>query len=154
MSKSAEKYKIRRIQKSDYDSGLIELLGQLTSIAKDKIPRDKFNEYVETLLCNNHHLTIIVETVFGATIVGTATLFVEPKLIHNISKVGHIEDVVVDEKYRNEGIGKMMLDHLVGKAEVMDCYKVILDCDAKNIPFYEKCGFMNKGVEMALYYEK
>ncbi|CAB4434582.1 unnamed protein product [Rhizophagus irregularis] len=24
------------------------------------------------------------------------------------------------------------------------CYKVILDCSEKNVPFYEKCGFQKK----------
>lgn len=154
MSNSNEnKYTIRRIQKTDYDNGLIELLSQLTSISKDKIPRDKFNDYVETLSSNNNHITIVVETSTSThDIVGTATLLIEPKLIHNISKVGHIEDVVVDKIYRSEGIGKMMLEYLKRKADVLECYKVILDCDVKNVPFYEKCGFENKGVEMALYY--
>ena len=147
-----EKYTIRRIKKTDYDSGLIELLGQLTSISKDNIPRDKFDDYVETLLQNNNHITIVVETTLSKSVVGTATLLIEPKLIHNISKVGHVEDVVVDKNCRGEGIGKMMLDYLTRKAEILECYKVILDCDSKNVPFYEKCGFENKGVEMALYY--
>lgn len=28
---------------------------------------------------------------------------------------------------------------------------VILDCSEKNVPFYEKCGFKQKEVEMAWY---
>ena len=86
-------------------------------------------------------------------VIGTATLLIEPKLIYNISFVGHIEDVVVDNKYRGYGIGKMMITHLTNKAELLDCYKVILDCAEKNSFFYSKCGFECKGVEMALYYK-
>lgn len=33
----------------------------------------------------------------------------------------------------------------------MGCYKIILDCSQKNIPFYEKCGFSHKEYEMVLY---
>ena len=29
-------------------------------------------------------------------------------------------------------------------------YKIILDCDEKNVKFYEKCGFNNAGVEMQI----
>ena len=149
-----DKYVIRRLQKMDYDNGIIELLGQLTSISKDEITRAKFDEYVNALLSNDNHLTIVVEDKLkGTKIIGTSTLLVEPKLIHNISKVGHIEDVVVDSEYRSHGIGKMMIDHLTNKGELMGCYKVILDCDEKNAGFYEKCGFKRKGVEMACYFE-
>jgi glucosamine-phosphate N-acetyltransferase len=181
-------YIIRRLVKSDYNKGIIELLGQLTSISKDKISQKQFDEYVNNLSSNDNHFTIVVEeptnnsttncnaTMFQpgvqkgfesnpkpdqggsispieAKIIGTATLLIEPKLIHNISKVGHIEDVVVDKNYRSHGIGKLMLDNLKNKAELMDCYKVILDCDEKNVGFYVKCGFKTKGVEMACYFE-
>lgn len=149
-----DNYSIRRLQKSDYNNGVIELLGQLTSISKAQISQDKFDEYVDNLSRNDNHFTMVVEDLKkGSKVIGTATLLVEPKLIHNISKVGHIEDVVVDSNYRSHGIGKMMIDHLSNKAELMDCYKVILDCDEKNVGFYEKCGFKRKGVEMACYFE-
>jgi hypothetical protein len=29
---------------------------------------------------------------------------------------------------------------------------VILDCSQKNVPFYEKCGFIHKEYEMACYF--
>ena len=151
---SDDNYLIRRLQKTDYNNGIIELLGQLTSISKDKITQVNFDEYVDSLSKNNNHFTIVVEDCKnGSKIIGTSTLLIEPKLIHNISKVGHIEDVVVDSNYRSHGIGKMMIDHLTNKGELMDCYKVILDCDEKNVGFYEKCGFKRKGVEMACYFE-
>jgi glucosamine-phosphate N-acetyltransferase len=134
---------IRRLHKNDYDNGIIELLGQLTTISKDHVTRRKFEDYVDALSGNDNHFTIVVEG--GNKIIGTATLLVEPKLIHNVSKVGHIEDVVVDQKYRGHGIGTMMIEHLTNK--------VILDCDEKNAVFYEKCGFKKKGVEMAVYFE-
>lgn len=36
----------------------------------------------------------------------------------------------------------------------MGCYKIILDCSVKNVPFYQKCGFTEKEREMVLYYEE
>lgn len=116
--------------------------------------RDNFNKYVETLSGNNNHITIVVTELHSKDIIGTATLLVEPKLIHNISNVGHIEDVVVDSQYRGKHIGKFMLDYLVNKSQILGCYKVILDCDEKNVPFYSKCEFVKKGVQMAIYFDK
>ena len=37
-------------------------------------------------------------------------------------------------------------------AERMGCYKVILDCSEENQPFYEKCEFKRKEVQMARYF--
>lgn len=34
----------------------------------------------------------------------------------------------------------------------MGCYKVILDCSVENKAFYEKCGFQQKSVQMAMYF--
>ena len=45
-----------------------------------------------------------------------------------------------------------IIDQLKVTGRLMGCYKIILDCSVKNVPFYEKCGFVEKEREMALYY--
>lgn len=35
-----------------------------------------------------------------------------------------------------------------------DCYKIILDCSQKNVPFYEKCGFAVKELQMVMYIDE
>ena len=40
------------------------------------------------------------------------------------------------------GIGKAMVNQCIKYAQAEGCYKVILDCNEKNIPFYVKCGFI------------
>lgn len=40
---------------------------------------------------------------------------------------------------------------LVSYAQSQGCYKVILDCSDSNVPFYEKCGFTRKEVQMVSY---
>lgn len=44
----------------------------------------------------------------------------------------------------------LKLKELAGQ---LGCYKVILACNDDNVPFYEKCGFKPKEVEMAWYIE-
>jgi glucosamine-phosphate N-acetyltransferase len=131
-----EKILVRSATKEDLPE-LASLLSQLTSIGTPD-------------------LDIISETVYSNIyvaytnnkIVGTITLLVEPKIIHNAGKVGHIEDVVVHTKYRKKGIGKLLIDHVKIVAKEKECYKIILDCDEHNIGFYEKSGFKTKGVCM------
>jgi len=83
---------------------------------------------------------------------GTATLLYESKLIHGCKKVGHIEDVVVSPNYRDQGIAKHLITSLTQTASET-CYKVILDCTEELVPFYEKCSFTRKGVQMSHYFK-
>ncbi len=82
---------------------------------------------------------------------GSGTIIFEPKIIRNCKSVGHIEDIVVDNKHRNLGIAKKIIDKLLSLANEKKCYKVILDCKYKLHDFYEKLGFENYGVQMSKY---
>lgn len=106
-------------------------------------------------------------------IVASATLFVEYKFLRNAGIVGHVEDVVVDPSSKGQSLGKIMIQGLSELGMSRGCYKIILDCDAKNAGesrsrvmiragrradelltgtgFYEKCGYKNVGIEMATY---
>jgi len=86
------------------------------------------------------------------TIIGTGTIIYEPKIIHGCKNVGHIEDIVVHNNYRSQGIAKNILNKLIEKANQKDCYKVILDCKNDVIPFYEKNGFQCNGNQMSKYF--
>jgi len=86
------------------------------------------------------------------TIVGTGTIFFEPKLIHGASYVGHIEDIVVHDAYRQRGIAKTMIHKLSEYAIQKHCYKIILDCKSELEPFYERLGFEKRGAQMAKYF--
>lgn len=78
--------------------------------------------------------------------------FIEPKLIHGASAVGHIEDVVVTKSLRSKHLGMQIVEKLTELAKKAGCYKVILDADVKNQPFYQKCGFKEKERQMVHYY--
>ncbi|KAI3471936.1 hypothetical protein Pfo_028624 [Paulownia fortunei] len=85
-------------------------------------------------------------------IVATGSVFIEKKFIRNCGKVGHIEDVVVDSSVRGKHLGKKIIGFLSDHARAMGCYKVILDCSVENRPFYERCGFKQKEVQMVKYF--
>ena len=88
---------------------------------------------------NEDHQTFVYED--DGKIIGTATVLIENKLLHYGSKVGHIEDVVVDKNIRKSGIGKALIKECMELCRYRMCYKAILDCSKENIPFYECCGF-------------
>lgn len=148
---------IRQLIHNDYDNGVIELLSQLTTISKKYITKSQFENFVLANDNNNHHQIYVIDMIDPITekhtIIGHATLLIEPKLIHNLSFVGHIEDVVIDSKHRGTGLGKLLIEKLKNVAMSAGCYKIILDCDDDKVPFYEHCGLKRKGNFMALYFD-
>lgn len=83
--------------------------------------------------------------------IGMITTILEPKIIHHFGYVLHIEDFVIREKFRGQGIGKYVLSKIKDYAQSVHAYKIILNCSRENIGFYEKSGFSQKNVEMSMY---
>lgn len=142
--------KIRHINKNDYNHGHLQLYKQLTTINPDQITQKNYETFIDSL--NENHCVFVLFDETINKILGSATVLIEQKLIHNMGKVGHVEDVVVDSDIRGKGIGKLLISHVVDYCKEKNCYKVILDCADNNIAFYEKCGFIKKGNEMAKYF--
>ena len=118
------------------------------------ISRSFFNARVAAL-GKGQYLMVIEEEVEGRSrrVVAAGTLLVEAKFVHQAGLAGHIEDVVVDASVRGKGLGKKIISKLVDVARAAGCYKVVLDCSAANVGFYAKCGFVQKEVQMAHYFE-
>lgn len=141
------KYTIRCVGETDYYNGHLELYMQLTAINPKDISYDMYKKFIEKL--NDDHMVFVVCD--NKKIIGTGTVIIETKLIHNLGKVCHIEDIVVDKEYRSCGIGKMLIDSLVKYGKDKGVYKIILDTSEEISCFYKKCGFVTKGVQMAIY---
>ncbi|KAL6941880.1 hypothetical protein ACO0QE_003041 [Hanseniaspora vineae] len=83
-------------------------------------------------------------------VVATGMLLVEPKIIHECGFVGHIEDIAICSSEQGKKFGLKLIKYLYTLAQSIGCYKVILDCDPKNVGFYEKCGMHVAGTEMEI----
>ncbi len=132
----------------DYDENFNKLLKQLT---ESNFNKTKFLNVYKNL---SHQKKIFIVKNNDNDTIATGSILLEQKFTHNFSKVAHIEDIVVLESYRGRGIGKLLINFLVKFAEKNNCYKVILNCDEKNINFYKKLGFSKKNVEMSYYFKK
>lgn len=134
----------RKIHIADYENKYISLLEQLTNVGD--ISKETFINFVNNLTDN--HQVWIYEDNITHKILATGTLIKEQKLINGFSKYAQIEDVVVDEKFRNTGLGKLLIKKLVEEAN--DCYRVNLLCRDELVLFYEKCGFHRRGNQMTI----
>ncbi|QGR54037.1 glucosamine 6-phosphate n-acetyltransferase [Moumouvirus maliensis] len=129
----------------------LSLLKQLTALNPDNINKQQFYDQMNLILSNPNHKIIIAKC--DDIIVGSLTVFIEPKIIHDLSKVAHIEDVIVDQNYRSYGIGGLLIQKAIEISKENNCYKIILDCSQKNIGFYQKYGFVKKELQMAYYFD-
>ncbi|MFJ7626814.1 GNAT family N-acetyltransferase [Streptomyces sp. NPDC097595] len=86
--------------------------------------------------------TVLVAEADGA-LVGTADSIVMPNLTRGGRGILFVENVVVAGAGRRRGVGRRLLDAVVGLAEEAGCYKVQLLAadDAYVHTFYESCGF-------------
>lgn len=135
---------IRKLEEEDLWNGFLTSLDSLRQ-ASD-IDRDKALEIFKKINSNPDHIIGVAE--LDGKIVGSTTLLIESKFIHNGGLVGHIEDVVVDKNFQGMKIGEKIMKYLLKVAENRGCYKTILDCTNDVKPFYEKIGFKHTANEL------
>ena len=128
---------IRILKNEDFNDNYLSLLEQLTSVDKNKINKDDFENYIKSQ--NHNWRTFVYEE--NNKVLASCTILIERKIIHGMGKVGHIEDVVCDKNIRGKGLGRKMIDFATEYCLNQGCYKVILDCADHNVGFYKKCGY-------------
>ena len=137
---------IREIENQDYNNGYLDLMFEFTNY-DHKINESEFNFNLEQMKYNKLSKILIISSTIYNKIIGAGTIFKLNK-IHN-NPVGQIEDVIISQKYRGLGLGKLIIEKLVKVGiEEFKCYKIILNCLDKNIDFYKKNGFEIVGMEM------
>jgi len=131
---------IREIEEGDLEKGFLETLDFLRNTGD--LDKNKANEILKKIKQNPNH--IIHVAIDNKKIVGSTTLLIEQKFIHNGGLVGHIEDVVVRKDYEGKGIGIKLVTSLLERAKEKNCYKTILDCKDDVKQFYERIGFKHE----------
>ena len=137
---------IRELKKEDLWNGFLKSLDTLKEAST--IDKDKAISIFEKINSNPDHIIAVAE--MEGRVVGSTTLLIESKFIHNGGLVGHIEDVVVDKDYQGQKIGEKIMKFLIKASKDRGCYKTILDCTDDVKPFYEKLGFRQVANELRL----
>ena len=89
---------IRKIRRSDLQKGFLESLDSLRTASN--ISRERAEAILKKIASNPDHVIFVAEK--DGMIVGSTTLIIEQKFIHNGGKVGHIEDVVVAKQMQGK----------------------------------------------------
>lgn len=141
-------YKIRELIMEDFHNGFIDCLRELTTVGDitEDMFKKTFNERQRIGI-----MTVVAVEANTNRILGTASMFYEPKFIRGCSVKAYIEDVCVASYAQKMGIGKGLVSHLQKRALSDNCYKILLTCNDENVDFYKKLFFERKESAMALY---
>lgn len=132
--------KIERVNRNDFNK-IISMLQDISAFVPEQhLENEIWNNFINQ--DNVEGFSFFKDNV----LVGYGSIVFEIKI--RGGKMGHIEDIVVNEDFRGLGIGYKIIKHLVNQAKKNGCYKVSLSCKENNIKFYEKCGFVNDGITM------
>ncbi|KAF6246566.1 histone acetyltransferase [Nitrosopumilus sp. b3] len=137
---------IRELRKEDLWNGFLNSLDSLKLASN--IEKSKADGIFEKINSNPDHIIAVAE--IDGKIVGSITLLIEQKFIHDGGLVGHIEDVVVSKEHQGQKIGEKIMKYLIEISKKRGCYKTILDCNDDVKPFYEKLGFKKVANELRL----
>ena len=83
---------IRKIIESDLENGFLESLDNLRQTSN--LEQNSVRNILKKILENENHIIHVAE--LNGKIVGSTTLLIEQKFIHEGGIVGHIEDLVVN----------------------------------------------------------
>jgi glucosamine-phosphate N-acetyltransferase len=136
---------LREIEENDYQNYL-KLMYEFTNYNYN-ISNNNFIKNLINLKSNKLCNIIVIFSKSDNKLIGAGSIFKLIKLHNN--PIGQIEDVIITEKYKGNGLGKKIINNLIKIGlNKLDCYKIILNCNEKNIDFYKKCNFDLVGYEM------
>jgi len=130
----------RPVEKKDWKD-VYFLLNQLTellgTVRNKEVCWDSF-------ISNNSNNAIV--GLYDDKIVAYGSIVIENKIRGGI--VGHIEDIVVDRKFKGKNIGVRLIEKLVKIGHGKKCYRITLTCDQSLISFYHKNDFKVDNIAM------
>ena len=131
---------VRPLQRDDFDKGYIDVLKQLTRVGD--ITKERYEAQFDAMKsCSGIHYIVVVEDKADGIIVGSTSLIVERKFVHNAALRGRIEDVVIDKGYRGKHLATLLLDLVTKLSEHLGCYKTSLDCKPALESFYGRFNY-------------
>ena len=139
---------IREIEQADLEKGFFQTLSNLAILGRIRDDLEQAKKILQEIKSYPLYKIFVAVKNDDAEIIGSITLLIEQKFIHDGGKSGHIEDVVTRKEYEGIGVGSALVSAALAFAREKNCYKVILDCSEKNVPFYEKIGFRKNEISM------
>lgn len=107
---------------------------------------DEYEDIFNRIIKNG---TIIVAEM-NEQLIGSITVLIEQKFIHNSSKYAHIEDVFVCQHIRNKKVGTTLVEKSIDFCKQQGIMKISLNCAQDLSKFYSISGFEQRQINMSM----
>ena len=114
-------------------------------MVEELYPKERFQEAIQTR-------SLYVAKV-GGVVVGYVLLKIRdydwPGVVRR--KVMYVDEICVEEAFRNQGLGKVMMEDVRALAKALRCTDLQLGVYPQNdgaVAFYQKCGFTIRSIDM------
>ena len=152
-----EKVEIRPAIEEDIPC-ILELYNELVITTSDAESNRKLNpddyrrvfQQIETT--PGHDLLVML---YEGNVVGSVVILVVPNLSHRACSWAIVENLIIDPRYRRQGLGKMLMKYTISKAKEAGCYKLVLTSDNRRDEahqFYNSLGFEASAKGFRLYF--
>jgi GNAT superfamily N-acetyltransferase len=131
-----------------------ELTIHITQIesSRNSSPADVRKVFNEICADPRHELFVIEDQ---GKVVGTVVLLIVPNLSHSATPWAIVENLVVSEKYRRRGFGRMLLEHVITRARKKGCHRIELCSDMRREEahrLYHAVGFEASAYGFRIYF--
>lgn len=143
-SREAKELSIRHATVDDLPR-LLALYRQLGS-DQSRLSHETLEEIFHRIQTYPNHRIYVTE--LDRRVVGALTLMIMDAAGHRCLPVAIVEDVVVEQTSRGQGIGALMMAFVMERAREAGCYKLMLSSNLERESahrFYESLGFEKHG---------
>jgi len=136
---SAPEIIIREAVSLEEMNSLFPLVKQLTPTLTKK----RYAELLKDMCANNYRVACAFA---DKKCIGLSGFWINTKIYSG--KYVEIDNLVIDEKYRSSGVGKLICDWIIVKAKEEGCETAMLDAYVENSPahrFYFREGYKVRG---------
>lgn len=130
------------------------ILGLLYELGRPKPQKDSEIELFRKLVkqyTNDTDKKILIAELDGIEIIGMVSIVFLPRL-NRISRELYIPELIVREKFQNQGIGKKLINSCISIAKEKKCHRIRLESGnqrKESHKFYKKLGFEQSGLSFA-----
>jgi predicted N-acetyltransferase YhbS len=113
---------------------------------------DSRRVYAEIEAMPGHELLVAEE---GGNVIGSVVLLIVPNLSHRASPWAVVENLIVTQKQRRQGIGHQLMKYAIARARNAGCYEIQLSSNKIRYDaheFYESLGFEASALGFRLYF--
>lgn len=138
---------IRKATISDLD----EAYNLLNDLYENRIKYDIFKKLYNEKISDKDSYYVVMEN--DNKVVAILIMYIRTKLTR-AKKEAYVESIIVNEEFRNNGIGRKLLQHAIDYAKALDCEVIDLSCvlsNEKGQKFYEEMGFKKHSFKYRQY---